>query len=83
MGFGGHVTSYDYDAPISEQGYATRKYHIFRDEIMKYASWQVPEIPESIPMIEIYPKKIQVVGSLFHSLNFSSPDLKADQFYPF
>lgn len=30
-GYGGHVTSYDYDAPISEQGAATEKYHLFRE----------------------------------------------------
>jgi beta-galactosidase len=28
--YGGHVTSYDYDAPINEQGSPNNKYHIFR-----------------------------------------------------
>lgn len=28
--FGGHITSYDYDAPINEQGSPTEKFLIFR-----------------------------------------------------
>ncbi len=28
--YGGHVTSYDYDAPINEQGAPTSKYQSFR-----------------------------------------------------
>lgn len=33
------ITSYDYDAPINEQGSPTEKYHIFRDLAKKYATW--------------------------------------------
>ena len=39
MGFGGHVTSYDYDAPINEQGNSTEKYRALRELIKKYADW--------------------------------------------
>lgn len=44
----GHITSYDYDAPINEQGSATAKYTALRDLFVKYASWQVPEPPAPI-----------------------------------
>jgi len=47
------ITSYDYDAPISEAGWATPKYMAIRDELKKYVSYTVPEIPAAIPVIEI------------------------------
>ena len=28
--YAAHITSYDYDAPINEQGSPNKKYHIFR-----------------------------------------------------
>lgn len=31
-----HVTSYDYDSPISEEGKATEKYHSLRKVFQKY-----------------------------------------------
>ena len=37
-----HVTSYDYDAPINEQGNITPKYLALRDLIKQYASWDIP-----------------------------------------
>lgn len=40
--FRGHVTSYDYIAPINEQGRPTDKYHMLRDMIKQYASWSIP-----------------------------------------
>jgi len=45
--FDGHymptVTSYDYDAPISEAGDLTPKYHAYRDVIAKYR--EIPDMP--------------------------------------
>ncbi|GAA2752420.1 glycoside hydrolase family 35 protein [Amnibacterium kyonggiense] len=40
-----HVTSYDYDAPLDETGWATPKFRAFRDVIRRYAP--VPE--EDVP----------------------------------
>lgn len=31
-----HITSYDYDSPISEEGKATEKYHSLRQVFQKY-----------------------------------------------
>ena len=47
------MTSYDYDAPISEAGWATPKYHEIRKELIKRVPYAVPEIPEQINVIEI------------------------------
>ncbi|HMV07931.1 MAG TPA: beta-galactosidase [Cyclobacteriaceae bacterium] len=45
------ITSYDYDAPISEAGWATEKYKAVRDLLKKYVQYEVPEIPAPIPVI--------------------------------
>lgn len=47
------ITSYDYDAPISEAGWATPKYLAIREVMKKYVSYPVPEIPQQIPVITI------------------------------
>lgn len=47
------ITSYDYDAPISEAGWATPKYMAIRAELKKYSATALPEIPEAIPIISI------------------------------
>jgi len=55
------ITSYDYDAPISEAGWATPKYHAIRDELKKSVSYSVPEIPAAFPVIEIPSIKLSKV----------------------
>lgn len=55
-GYEPDVTSYDYDAPINEQGWPTPKYRALRNLIGSYLPKGVkkmPEIPDSIPAIEI------------------------------
>jgi beta-galactosidase len=47
------ITSYDYDAPISEAGWATPKYMAIRNLLNKYVNYPFPEIPEKIPLITI------------------------------
>jgi len=47
------LTSYDYDAPISEAGWVTPKYDSIRNVIKKYVSYPVPEPPKPNPVIEI------------------------------
>jgi len=50
-GYQPDVTSYDYDAPINEQGQPTSKYYALRDLISKYAG-ALPEPPKPIPAVE-------------------------------
>jgi beta-galactosidase len=45
------ITSYDYAAPISEQGVATSKYMKYRDVIARYLSTPLPDIPNPVPTI--------------------------------
>jgi len=47
------LTSYDYDAPISEAGWATEKYKALRELMIKNVAYKVPAIPAAIPVIKI------------------------------
>ena len=54
-GYEPDVTSYDYDAPIDEQGRATPKYHALRELIAKHlpAGATLPPVPDPIPAIAV------------------------------
>jgi beta-galactosidase len=54
-GYEPDVTSYDYDAPINEQGMATPKYMAIRGLIDSYLpkGKKLPKIPDPVPAIEI------------------------------
>ncbi len=47
------LTSYDYDAPISEAGWATEKYMAIREKMKQFVSYPIPEVPAPMPVIEI------------------------------
>lgn len=63
-------SSYDYDAPISEAGWATPKYHELREMLMQYLdSGQVaPPVPEPIPVISVPAFALTEVAPLFDNL---------------
>ena len=44
------LTSYDYDAPISEAGWVTPKFDSIRKAISEYAKYKIPEAPKPIPV---------------------------------
>jgi beta-galactosidase len=54
-GYEPDVTSYDYDAPINEQGKATGKYMALRNLIGSYLpkGKKLPPIPEPVPAVEL------------------------------
>ena len=54
-GYEPDITSYDYDAPVNEQGRATPKYMALRRLIGSYLpkKEKLPPIPDSIPAIEV------------------------------
>ncbi len=54
-GFQPDVTSYDYDAPINEQGQATPKFFTLRETMLKYNGGKaLPSVPKSpMPFISI------------------------------
>ena len=63
-------SSYDYDAPISEAGWATPKYYKLRELLTQYAdSGQViPDVPAAYPLIEIPAFTVGEVAPLFDNL---------------
>lgn len=52
-GFAPDCTSYDYDAPINEQGAATDKYYQLRTLLQKYSDKKLPAVPKAMPVIMI------------------------------
>ena len=58
------MTSYDYDAPISEAGWVTPKYDSIRTVIKRYVNYAVPEAPAPIPVIEIPSIKLDKVADV-------------------
>jgi len=54
-GYEPDITSYDYDAPINEQGRPTAKYFAIRKLIGSYLpkKEKLPQIPDTIPSVEI------------------------------
>jgi beta-galactosidase len=46
------ITSYDYDAPINEQGRPTPKYFMLRRLIRQYVDYKIPDPPAPVPVIE-------------------------------
>jgi len=47
------ITSYDYDAPISEAGWATPKYLAIRALMQRYAKYPVPAVPAPLPVVTL------------------------------
>lgn len=81
-GYEPDLTSYDYDAPINEQGSVTPKYLALRKLLGSYlpAGKKLPQIPESVPAIEIPGITMDQLTSVWN--NLPSP-LKAAQPKPF
>lgn len=70
-------SSYDYDAPISEAGWATPNYYKLR-EMMQYAdsAQVIPDVPAAYPVIEIPEFELKEVAPLFD--NLPEPKLSED-----
>lgn len=66
-GFAPDCTSYDYDAPIDEQGAATQKYYELRELLKKYSDVKLPALPKPIPVISIPEFKLNETGCLFNT----------------
>ena len=74
-GFAPDVTSYDYDAPISESGQTTPKYHVLRKAMEKYTDGRMPKIPATIKPMAVPDFKFTSVAPLFSNL----PEPKIDR----
>ena len=68
-GFAPDCTSYDYDAPINEQGAATEKYYQLRRLLQNYSDKKLPAVPKAIPVVTIPEIKFKETASLFSKEN--------------
>ncbi len=66
-GYEPDVTSYDYDAPINEQGRPTAKYFALRRLISKYVS-NIPPVPEALPVMDLPVLMPQVFATVWGHL---------------
>lgn len=62
------VTSYDYDAPINEQGRPTAKYLMLRDLIAQHTGRTPPPIPAPIPAMAIPEFELRPLASVWDLL---------------
>ncbi|PSL24864.1 beta-galactosidase [Chitinophaga ginsengisoli] len=67
-GYEPDLTSYDYDAPINEQGAATEKYMALREAIGSYSKKKLPAIPAPIPTITIPDITLKPYTSVWENL---------------
>jgi beta-galactosidase len=67
------LTSYDYDAPISEAGWVTPKFDSIRNVIKKYVSYDVPEAPAAISLIEIPSIELTKVADMLEVIGAQKP----------
>lgn len=67
------MTSYDYDAPISEAGWVTPKYDSIRNLLQKYSKTPFPAVPASNPVIQIPSVQLTKAVNLFDIANEITP----------
>lgn len=72
-GFAPDCTSYDYDAPIDEQGAATEKYYQLRELLQKHSDVKLPAVPKPLPIISIPEVKFNEMAPLFRAGNMPQP----------
>lgn len=62
------TTSYDYDAPLDEQGTPSQKYFLFRDVIARVTGHTLPPVPAAMP-VQVFPISSKVESaSLWRNL---------------
>ncbi len=64
------VTSYDYDAPISEAGWVTPKFYAIRKLFSQYLQpgESIPDVPKPAPVIAIPPVKLTQTCSIWRNM---------------
>jgi beta-galactosidase len=67
------ITSYDYDAPISEAGWVTPKYNALREIFQKIHKNPLPDIPKPMKVITIPTIKFSKINCLFDLTDRQKP----------
>ena len=70
------ITSYDFDAPIDDQGKPTPKYFMLRRLIQQYVNYKIPDVPQSIKAISVPPVQMKKAYSLW---NYKLPSFRSAQ----
>ncbi len=81
-GYEPDLTSYDYDAPISEQGLATPKYHALREMIAsaRPAGDPLPPIPDPVPTLAVPEIAMKAHASIWENLPRPVPSVQPKPF---
>jgi beta-galactosidase len=77
------VTSYDYDAPINEQGQPTPKYFALRRLISQYVHYTIPPVPAGINAISIPAFQMEPFTSIWQQLpaGIASPQPRPMEYF--
>ncbi|PZP42456.1 MAG: beta-galactosidase [Pseudopedobacter saltans] len=67
------MTSYDYDAPISEPGWVTPKYDSIRNLLQANSAVKLPAVPAKIPVIDIPAVTLTKAVNLFDITESMTP----------
>ncbi len=67
------ITSYDYDAPISEAGWATPKYNAVRNIFLKINQNNLPEVPKPMKVITIPEIQFSRISNLLGLIDQEKP----------
>jgi len=67
------ITSYDYNAPISEAGWATPKYDSLRNKLAAFTHEKLPAVPAPADVIAIPSIKFNESADLFASIEHIEP----------
>jgi beta-galactosidase len=70
------ITSYDYDAPINEQGQPTAKFYMLRRLIQQNVAYKIPDLPQPVKTIEIAPFEMKKVYNIW---NLKLPSIQSAQ----
>ncbi|HEY1253534.1 MAG TPA: glycoside hydrolase family 35 protein [Terracidiphilus sp.] len=62
------ATTYDYDAPLDEAGHPTEKYFAFRKVLAQFNEAQIPEVPETPPVLALPAMALTERASLWTNL---------------
>ncbi|XP_010765462.1 beta-galactosidase-1-like protein 2 isoform X1 [Notothenia coriiceps] len=73
------ISSYDYDAPLSEAGDCTPKYQLLRTLFSQYHSKPLPEVPSPCERRVYDPVSIQQHLSLWDSLHFTDKPFRSEK----
>ncbi|XP_007562829.1 beta-galactosidase-1-like protein 2 isoform X1 [Poecilia formosa] len=73
------VTSYDYDAPLSEAGDYTTKYHLLRNLFSSYHNQPLPELPPTQERRAYQSVVVQQHLSLWDSLHSTEKPFKSER----